>query len=52
MIKEGVFEINDCESLSTCESYLLSKMIKSPFKEKDERASDILGQYIAMYVDP
>ena len=43
LIKEGVFEINDCESLPTCESCLLSKMIKSPFKEKGERASNVLG---------
>ena len=43
LIKEGVLEINDYESLPTCESYLLGKMIKSPFKEKDERASDVLG---------
>ena len=43
LIKEGVFEINDCELLPACESCLLGKMTKSPFKKKDEWASDILG---------
>ena len=43
LIKEGVLEINDCGSLPTYESCLLGKMTKSPFKKKDERASDILG---------
>ena len=43
LIKKCVLEINDCESLSTCESCLLGKMTKSPFKEKGERASDVLG---------
>ena len=43
LIKECVLEIDDCESLPTCESCLLGKMTKSPFKEKYERASDILG---------
>ena len=33
LIKEGVFEINDCESLPICESCALGKMIKSPFTE-------------------
>ena len=35
--------IDDCESLPTCESYLLGKMTKSSFKRKGERASDVLG---------
>ena len=43
MIKECVLEIDDCESLPTCESCLLGKMTKSPFKKKDEKASDVLG---------
>ena len=43
LIKECILEIDDCESLPTCESYLLDKMTRSPFKEKDERASDVLG---------
>ena len=43
LIKEYVFEIDDCELLPTYKSYLLGKMTKSPFKEKGERASDVLG---------
>ena len=43
LIKEYVFKIDDCETLPTYESYLFGKMTKSPFKEKDERASNILG---------
>ena len=43
LIKERVFEIDDCESLSTCESCLVGKMTKSPFKKKSKRASGILG---------
>ena len=43
LIKERILEIDDCESLPICESCLLDKMTKSPFKKKDERASDILG---------
>ena len=42
LIKKDILEINDCESLSTCESYLLGKMTKSSFKKKGERANDIL----------
>ena len=34
---------DDYDSLPTCESYLLGKMIKSSFIEKDEWASDVLG---------
>ena len=43
LTKECVLEIDNCESLPTCESYLLGKMTKSPFKEKGERASNVLG---------
>ena len=43
LIKKRVLKINDCESLPICESYLLDKMTKSSFKEKDKRASDVLG---------
>ena len=43
LIKEGVFEINDCELLPICEFCLLDKMIKSPFKEKSKWASEVLG---------
>ena len=33
LIKKHVFKIDDCESLPTCESYLLGKMTKSLFKK-------------------
>ena len=42
LIKEYILEIDDCKSLSTCESCPLDKMTKSPFKGKGERANDIL----------
>ena len=51
LIKEHVFEIDDCELLPTCESYVLGKMTKSSFKEKGERASNVLGLIHLMYVD-
>lgn len=41
--KEGILKVDDCESLTTCESCLLGKMTKSSFTGKGERASDILG---------
>ena len=40
---EKIFEVSDCESLSTCESCLLEKITKSPFTEKGEQANEILG---------
>ena len=40
---EGLLEVSDSDSLSTCESCLLGKMTKSPFIEKGERASDLLS---------
>ena len=40
---EGILNVDDFESLTTCESCLLGKMTKSPFTGKGERASDILG---------
>ena len=43
LIQEKILEVSDCESLPTCESCLLEKMIKSPFTEKDERASEVLS---------
>ena len=43
LIEEGLLSVSDCESLPTCESCLIGKMTKSPFKGKGERASDILG---------
>ena len=42
LTQEGILEVNDCESLPTYESYLLGKMTKSPFTEKDERANELL----------
>ena len=36
LTKEEILGINDCELLPNCESYLLGKMTKSSFKEKDE----------------
>ena len=39
LVKEGLLDLSDCESLPTCESCLLGKMTKSPFTGKGERAS-------------
>ena len=36
LAQEGILNKNDYESLSTCESCLLGKMIKSPFTEEGE----------------
>ena len=36
LTKEGILDINDYESLLTCESCLLGKMTKSSFKKKSE----------------
>ena len=43
LVREGILEDIDYESIKTCESYLLGKMTKSPFTEKGERAKEILG---------
>ena len=43
LIQKEILEVNDCESLPTCESYLLGKMTKSLFTEKGERANELLG---------
>ena len=43
MTQEKIFKVNDCESLPTCESYLLEKITKSSFTEKDEQASEVLS---------
>ena len=43
LTQEGILEVSDCELLSTCESCLLGKMIKSPFTKKGERATKLLG---------
>ena len=36
LVNDGLLDLGDCESLLTCESCLLGKMIKSPFIEKGE----------------
>ena len=43
MAQEEILEIGDYESLPTCESCLLGKMIKSSFTEKGERANELLA---------
>ena len=40
---EGLLEVNDSESLPTCESCLLGKMTKSPFTGEGERATELLS---------
>ena len=44
LAQESILNINDCESSPICEFYLLRKMIKSPFTEKDKRVNDVLGR--------
>ena len=41
LAQEGILDVNDYESLPTCESYLFGKITKSPFSEKGKRASDV-----------
>ena len=36
LTQEEIFEVSDCESLPTCEFYLLGKMTKLSFIEKDK----------------
>ena len=43
LLQKKILKVNDCESLSICESCLLEKIIKSPFTEKGEQASEVLG---------
>ena len=43
LTQEKILDINNYESLLTYESYLLKKMIRTPFTRKDEWASDVLG---------
>ena len=43
LVKEGLLDIGDCESLPTCKSCLLGKMTKLPFTGKGEWAYDILS---------
>ena len=43
MVKQGLLDLGDCESLPTSESCLLGKMTKSPFARKGERAKEFLG---------
>ena len=40
---DGLLESVDYESYDTCESCLMGKMTKMPFKGKGQRASDLLG---------
>ena len=42
LVKEDNLDVDDCESLPTCESYLLGKMTKLSFTEKGERAKELL----------
>ena len=49
--KDIVLGSFDLESYDTCEPCLYGKMTKSPFTKTSERASDLLGLYIPMYVD-
>ena len=43
LAQEEIRNKDDYESLPTYEFYLLGKITKSPFTEKDERANDVLG---------
>ena len=43
LVREGILNDIDYESIKTYESYLLGKMTKSPFIGKGERAKEILG---------
>ena len=43
LVREGILNDIDCESIKICESCLLEKMTKSPFAGKGERAKEILG---------
>ena len=43
MVREGIFNDIDYESIKTCESCLLEKMTKLSFIGKGERAKEILG---------
>ena len=49
--KDGLLSQFDFESIGTCESCLLGKMTKTPFTSQSERASDLFGLDILMYVD-
>ena len=42
LFKDKFFDPYDYESYRTCESYLIKKMIKTPFIRHGERMSDIL----------
>ena len=43
LAQEEILKVSDCESLPTYESCLLGKITKSPFTEKDERATKLLS---------
>ena len=42
LVREDILNDIDCESIKTYESHLLSKITKSPFIEKGERAKVLL----------
>ena len=41
--KDGLLKDMDYESINTCESCLMGKMTRSPFKGTNERATELLG---------
>ena len=43
LTKEKYLDIDNYESLQTCESCHLSKMTKSSFKKENEQATDVLS---------
>ena len=43
LVREGILNDIDCESIKICKSCLLEKLTKLPFTEKGERAKEILG---------
>ena len=48
LYKDGYLSTFDYESYGACESCLLGKMTKSPFKGKGEKATEVLG---LVYID-
>ena len=52
LVKEGLVDHIDPDSLGMCESYLKGKMGKAPFPGKSQRAETYWRSYTAMCVDP
>ena len=52
LIKDEFFNSNDFQSLGTCLSCLIEKMIKSPFIGYGERASELLGLIYSDVCEP